>query len=476
MQLRDYQVSILNRTREAMRLFRRVLIQAPTGAGKTALTVFMMRTAAEKGMRSWFCVHQVELLKQTSKALWKQKLEHGMIAPNRRPSLLPAQVASIPTLARRLGQYAAPDLIIIDEAHRSAASSYQKIIEAYPNAVIVGLTATPERTDGKGLGHTYETMIIGPTIRELIDAGYLCDYVLFAPPAMINLDGVRSIGGDYKADELAQAVDKATITGDAVNHYKEHALGKRCVVMCVTVEHAKHVADQYRSSGVAAECLYGDMQDADREGALSRFERGETKILTNVQLMVEGVDIPAIEVVQWLRPTKSLIVWMQANGRGFRMSDGKGKLIIFDHVGNAMIHGMPDDERGWSLEGRKARKRKASENEPEVNIQQCRRCYAVFRTGVRSCPACGAPVDYREPIEMKFVDEKLVAIERVETAKAARKEQGAARTIGALVALGMRRGLSKPAEWAAITHAARLGRKPTKEEFKMAEQLAQGLK
>ena len=471
MKLRPYQEDMIQRTREALRQHKSVLLQGPTGCGKTALTVHMMQRSAERGISSMFCVHQGELLRQTSKALWQQHLEHGLIASGRRTSRMPAQVASVQTLVRRLDRYDEPGLIIIDEAHRAAANTYQRVMDAYPSAKIIGLTATPARTDGKPLSDIFSDLVLGPSVRQLIDAGYLSDYELFAPPSQADVSNLKTRAGDYDKAQLQEAMDKPTITGDAVNHYLSHARGKRCVVMCVTVDHAEHVAAQYNASGVPAECIDGTMSETQREAAMGRFEKGDTLVLTNVQLMVEGVDIPAIEVVQWLRPTQSLIVWMQGNGRGLRTHDGKDRLIVFDHVGNTHRHGLPDEDREWSLEGRRKKGRRKQDDEPDVHIQQCLHCYHVFRPGVAACPACGEPVPRKKRPELVEVEGELEKVDLEAERKARRREQGAARTLRELVRLGVQRGMNKPAEWAAITTAARAGRKPTADEFRQAKQM-----
>jgi superfamily II DNA or RNA helicase len=430
----------------------------------------MMARASERGMSSFFIVHQNELLSQTAKALWKQKLEHGMIASGKRVSKLPAQVASVQTLVRRTDRYDPPALIIIDEAHRAAASTYLRILEAYPNALVIGLTATPQRTDGKGLGDIFQHIVQGPSIRQLIDAGYLCDYEILAPPSQVDTSNIKTQLGDYNKAQLQAEVDKPTITGDAVSHYIKHATGKRCVVMCVSLKHADHVAEQYRNNGVAAEVIDGRKTDPEREAILKRFETGQTKLLCNVQLMIEGVDIPAIQVVQWLRPTQSLIVWMQGNGRGLRPAQGKDRLLILDHVGNWTRHGLPDEDREWSLESTKRKKRKTDE-EPDVLIQQCKECFHVLKPGVDACPRCGAPVVRKVRAEIQVVDAELERIDIEAERKQKRRETGMARTLEELIKLGVRRGLNKPAAWAAITIAAREGRKPTREEFSEARRI-----
>ena len=471
MKLRPYQEELIDKTREALRRNKRVLMQAPTGAGKTAITVFMMQRAAEAGKTSVFCVHQNELLTQTSRALWSQKLEHGQIASGRTRSYMAAQVASVQTWVRRMDQYSEPDLIIIDECHRSAASTYQKILEEYPNAMVIGLTATPSRTDGKGLDGTYQELVQGPTIRQLIDAGYLCDYEIFAPPSSLDLSEVKTKMGDYDKKQLEHEVDKPTITGDAVDTYKKHASGKRSAVMCVSIRHAEHVRDSYLAAGIPAEMLEGKMTNKERENVINRLRSGDTLIVTAVNLLIEGLDVPCLEVIQWLRPTQSLIVYLQGNGRGFRASDGKEKLTILDQVANYKRHGLPDDDREWSLQGRKKGRKRKEDEDADVSIQQCKHCFHIFRPGVAVCPSCGKPVEVRQKAEIEVVDGELERIDVTALRKQAKQEQGAARDLVDLVKLGQRRGMKNAAIWAAHVHASRAGRKATADDFAQAKRV-----
>ena len=464
--LRPYQEQVIDDTRQALKQHNSVLMQGPTGMGKTAITVYMMGRAAAQNKRAYFLVHQNELLSQTSRALWRQQLEHGVIASGKARSTLPAQVASVQTLVRRMDQYKEPDLLIIDEAHRAAAKTYQTIIDYWPNARVIGLTATPQRTDGKPLDVMFDTLVLGPSIRQLMDDGYLCDYEIYAPPIGIDVSTVKRKMGDFDSKELEAVIDKKSITGDAVAHYKTHASGKRCVVMCVSIKHAQHVAEQYLAAGVPAGVIEGTMTGPQRDGMLEDFAAGRLMVICNVQLLVEGVDIPAIEVVQWLRPTQSLVIWMQGNGRGLRPADGKSDLIIFDHVGNCLRHGLPDDDREWSLEGKEKGKRKAAA-EDEVKIKQCGNCYAVFRPGPQTCPHCGAPVAGTQR-ELEVVDGQLEKIDKLAIRKEQKREQGQARTLEDLVALGLRRKMAKADAWAAITMAARQGRKASSADYDAA--------
>jgi superfamily II DNA or RNA helicase len=340
---------------------------------------------------------------------------------------------------------------------------------------VIGLTATPQRTDGKGLDDLFDCIVKGPSIRWLMEQGYLSDYEIYAPKLVQDLSSIKISMGDFSKSDAEKVIDKPKITGDAVDHYLKIAKGKRCVVMCVTIKHAEHVCEQYIASGVAAAQIDGVMTTADRQKVLADFAAGKILVICNVQLLIEGVDIPSIEVVQWLRPTQSLIVFMQGNGRGLRPSDGKEKLIVLDHVGNVERHGMLCDDREWSLEGRKAGKRKKKDEEPDVNIQQCKHCYAVFRPGPENCPYCGKPIEKKAARQLEEVDGELVKIDMERFRKEQRKEQGSARTLRDLVALGMRRGMAKASQWAAITCAAREQRKPTPADFNEARRIQQEL-
>lgn len=465
LRLRDYQLDLMARVRQSLKQHKRVICQAPTGSGKTALAVYMMGRAKERGLRSMFCVHRRELVDQTGRALWDQHLEHGLIQSGRMRSQLPIQVASVQTLRRRLDWYAEPDLIVIDEAHRAAADTYRRILEAYPNARVVGLTATPERTDGKGLDDLFGDIQCGPPMRWLIDNGYLSDYRIFAPGQQVDMSGVHTRGGEYVRDELEDLMDKPTITGDAVQHYKRYAAGKSAIVFCVSRKHAAHVADSFRENGITAEAVDGTTPDGERGAALKRFSAGHTKVLCGVELFVEGLDVPGVEAVIMLRPTQSLIVHLQAIGRALRPHPGKETALILDHVGNSMRHGLPDDEREWSLRGKQEREKK-SKSEEEVTVKQCPICFAIHRPAPQ-CPYCGHSYGPGGR-EIQQQDGELVELDQEAMRRERKREQGKARAIEALAELGVRRGMKKPAAWAAFCYAAREGRKPSPDEFKSA--------
>lgn len=466
MQLRWYQHGMITGARKALARHKRILLVGPTGCGKTVLALCMVKGALERGKRVWFLCHRRELAGQSSRAFWQSHTEHGLIMSGRAMSSLPASVGVINTLVRRMDKLQPPDLIIVDEAHRSLSKMYRDVFDAYPDASVVGLTATPQRTDGQGMGDVYDQIVEGPTMRQLIDAGYLSEYEWIAPAESLNMEGVNVRGGDYVEGELEKIVDKPKIIGDAVQAYRSHANGKRCKVFCASIKHSLHVCDAYNAAGIPAEQIDGEHSDKEREAKLARFRSGETLVLCSVNLAIEGLDIPAIEAVQMLRPTQSLIVFLQCVGRGLRVEPGKDKCVVLDQVSNWTRHGLPDDAREWTLEGRKKRKRKGDED-ADLPVQQCGACYHVFRSGPAECPNCGEPVKKGRP-DIEQEDGELVKIDPKQVRREKKIEQGKAKTLEELVALGMKRGMRKPAEWAAFTFASREGRKPTSAEFSRA--------
>jgi superfamily II DNA or RNA helicase len=311
-------------------------------------------------------------------------------------------------------------------------------------------------------------------VRDLIDMGFLSDYALLAPPTQLDATGIHTTAGDYNKKELAEATDKPTITGDAIEHYVKYAKGKTCIVFCVTIEHSRHVCDMYNAAGIPCEQLDGGHSDKERTETLERFASGQTKVLTSVDLFLEGLDIPKIEVVQWLRKTKSMIVWRQGVGRGLRPAPGKDKLIILDHVGNSLdpALGLPCSDHEWTLEGSKGKSKKKQD---DITAKQCPKCYTVYNSKLRQCPSCGEVVEIkqREIIEQ---DGELQEVDKQAIQQQTKRQQAQARSIEELVKLGVARGMKSPDGWAANVYAARLGHKPTAELRAMTGKILRGLK
>lgn len=382
--LRPYQIELVEGVREQFRTHRRVLAVAPTGAGKTVTFAYITLNAAAKNRRVYVVAHRQEIVEQIGGALASMGVRHGRIQPGRSPTDDLVQVAMIQTLARRLDRVPAPDLLVMDEAHHGVAGAWQTVADAWPQAKILGVTATPERLDGRGLGAAFDAMVIGPGMRDLIEAGYLARYRYLAPPQRVDLSGVRTRLGDFAVDDLAALLDKSTITGDAVAHYQAHLGGRPAIAFCVTVAHAEHVARQFCDAGIRAASVDGSMDRAERRRRIAGIGDGTYQVLTSCELISEGVDVPVVAGAILLRPTKSLGMYLQQVGRPLRLKPDGGDAVILDHAGNVHIHGMPDIPREWSLDAK--RRRKPS----EVQITTCERCYRIFNAapGWRDTAGC----------------------------------------------------------------------------------------
>lgn len=462
--LRTYQSTVVTDIRNAYAEKKRApLVVLPTGGGKTTIFAYVTASAASKNKCVFLLCHRAELVKQISATLARFGCRHQVIAPG--PIVRQVQVAqfkehgrtyiahdarvyvaSVQTLVKRLEQYPAPDIIVVDEAHHlTLDSTWGRVISAYPAAKLLPVTATPIRLDGKGLGvgagGFADAMIMGPTMRELIDAGHLSPYRIFAPPNALDLTGVRTRMGDYAKDQLAGAVDKPAITGDAVQHYQRLCAGKRAVAFCVSVAHAQHVANEFKEAGVPAEFLDGTLDAMERDRIIKRFEAGETLVMSSCDIVSEGFDLPAIEAAILLRPTQSLSLYLQQVGRALRVFPGKREAVILDHVGAVATHGLPDEEREWSLEGVKKGKKAANDNEPDVAITTCTKCFTIHRPAP-VCPTCGHvyPVHERK---IETTDGELVELgsEQLEAMRRQKRlMQGKAQTVDELMAtMGMGR-------------------------------------
>lgn len=468
--LRPYQQNIVDAIRTSYRQSKRApLVVLPTGGGKTTIFAYVTTATANNNKCVFLLCHRAELVKQISMTLAKFDCVHRVIAPPPIINQCQAEhyktlgkqyigvsrvyVASVQTLIKRLDKVQdTPDLIVIDEAHHlTTDSTWGKVIAAYPNAKLLPVTATPCRLDGKGLGINQgglaDDIIIGQTMDNLIKDGYLSPYRAYCPPNNIDLSSVKKTAGDYNKGQLADAMDKPTITGDAVKHYTKLANGKRAIVFCVSVAHAQHVSESFNLCGINSESLDGTMTPEQRDATIKRFESGVTLVLTSCDVVSEGFDLPAIEVAILLRPTQSLSLYLQQVGRALRVFDGKKEAIILDHVGNIQRHGLPDSEREWSLDGIKKKQRQKT-GEPDINIRTCKSCFNIFEKVLTVCPVCLEPVPEAKGRELKQEDGELIEVDKTALIAKRKQEVKNARDYDALVKLGYSRGYSYPEHWA----------------------------
>lgn len=386
-QSREYQSKLKRDLYDAIRAgYRRPLCVLPTGGGKTHVMAEIIQDGISKSRRIFYCAHRQELIDQPSRKLDALGIDHGIIMANHwryRPHLH-VQVASVPTLVNRKLPHP-PEIIFFDEAHRSRAASYQKIIDRYPRALVVGFTATPIRTDGKGLGNIYDVMICGPSVAELTDMGHLVPTRVFAP-SKPDLAGVKKTGGDYNQGGLQKAMDKAALTGDIVEHWRRLAENRTTVLFAAGIEHSIHLRDAFRAAGVVAEHLDGETDNTARRALLHGLAVGKIQVLCSVGVLTEGWDCPSVSCCILARPTASTGLYLQMAGRVLRPSAGKTDCLILDHAGNTLRHGMVDEEREWSLDVDQPTKpqKKIDMSMPKV----CPECFAVVRIATRVC-ACG---------------------------------------------------------------------------------------
>lgn len=454
--LRPYQARAVHDLRLAFRSGARApLLVAPTGAGKTIMFAAITSGAVARGRRVLILVHRRELIRQASAKLAAVGVAHGIIAAAFQPSDHSVQVASVQTLARRLGHQAwQPDLVVIDEAHHAVAGSWSRILDHWPDALRLGVTATPVRRDGRGLGTMFDRLVLGPSVAELIEQQHLSDFKIYAPTAAAEIKSLPIRGGDFDSGAAAQALDRPTITGDAIAHYQRLALGQPAIAFCCTAAHAEHVASQFRAAGATAKTILGTTPVDEREQLIRDLTTGALQVLVSVDVISEGTDVPAAAVAILLRPTQSEGLYLQQVGRVLRPAFSKAHALILDHVGNVHRHGFPDDHRAWSLDD--ARKRGRGGGPAAPSVRTCEQCFAAFKPAP-ICPCCGHQQPISSARAMRTVDGELQELKRInaQLRVAERRRQGQARTLQQLIHLGQARGMRNPVAWAKHVFYAR---------------------
>lgn len=451
--LRPYQDKLIVDTRQHFRAKRkRVLIQLATGGGKTALCARVLRNAESRGKRVWFLCHRRELVSQISRALSLEGVDHGLILSNTKMNLaLNAQVGSIPTVVKRLDRLPPPDVIAFDEAHHIAAGTWKMIAERYKDAYHVGLSATPIRLDGAGLADFFDAMVCGPSVRWLIQEGYLSKYKLFAPK-LVDTSVLHKRMGEFVTSEADQIITQK-IVGDAITHYRKHCDGARALVFAASVKKSKEISDLFNASGIPSLHIDGTTEDTLRDDMMGDFSNGKVKVICNVDLFGEGYDCPSLDAVIDLSPTASMSKYRQRVGRMLRPFPGKEFGLYLDCVGNSELHGLPDDDIEWKLTSGRPERNKNKVPSPRV----CAVCVAASRAGSRVCRICGNPfpVDSRviqqvdgELEEVLLTPEQIAERQEQLEKKQRRMEQGQTRDLEALIALGRTRGMRNPEGWA----------------------------
>lgn len=425
-QLRDYQQTAVDGIRLEFRVKNTpVLFVLPTGGGKTFTFSYIAANAAEKGNGVCIIVHRKELLLQASASLTALGIDHGLISPffTPKPHAM-VQVASVDTLLQRLKRWQAQcdaaikagrtppqcpyqfKLLIFDEAHHVVdGNKWGRAFEQLSRPPMLGVTATPVRTDGKGLGEhaggVFKALVLGPSVKVLIERGMLINPIVYTSLDAPETDDLKlNRDGTDNLKLLAERIDKPKITGDAVEHYKKICPGARAIVFCCNIDHARHVVEAFNAAGFRFELLVGApaMSDTERTDVNKRLRRGEIHGAVTVDLVSEGYDLPDLECCIMLRSTASEALFLQQVGRVMRPSPGKTVCWLLDHVANVgrlvdgnfkRKHGLPDEEREWTLDGRKKKKgKKKAADEVTIELQQCPKCFVV-QDPAPCCAKCG---------------------------------------------------------------------------------------
>ncbi len=397
MELRDYQTKSHMDLRDGFLAgYRAMLLQAPTGSGKTVIAAQLVKAAADKGSGTIFFAHRRELVYQCSDKLEKFGVPHGLIMSGEfEDDWVGVRVASIDTFRARYmrGTRAFPEakVVIIDEAHRSLAPTYLRMIDTYKErgAVILGLTATPQRPDGKGLGHVYEHMVQTPGITELIAMGFLVPPKHFAP-SKPDLSGVKTKRGDYDESSLQEFMDDATLVGDVVQNWLRLAKDRRTIVFASGVAHSIHLRDEFLKFGIHAAHIDGTTPQHDRDKIIEQVRDGRVQVICNCMVLTEGFDEPEISCIVLARPTKNYSLYVQMGGRGARTAPGKEDFYVIDHSGAVYRHGKLDEPYPWTLDSGGIAERETLKIQKlrEKTTITCMKCAAVY-AGQINCPMCG---------------------------------------------------------------------------------------
>jgi DNA repair protein RadD len=403
-QLWSYQIGVIERCRQqCLAGVSRICLVAPTGSGKTVIAVAVIQAARAKDKSVVVIGHTREIVKQISDKLRKAGVEHGIImSADTVGSYEAVPVASVQTYwsrvikSKRIEPPAA-DLVIVDECHHIRARTWQQIVESYPDATVIGLTATPCRSDGRGLGAIFDAMVECPQVPELIKLGCLVPTKTYAPAeSALDLGGINTSNGDYVVSELADRVNTDPLVGDIITHWHKYAAGLETIVFAVNVAHSRHIANEFLKAGISAEHLDGSTPKKERDAILARLAAGDTQVVVNCKVLTEGFDLPDVACIVLARPTKQQGLYRQMVGRGLRPAKGKKCLVILDHSGAIYRHGRIEDPIEWTLapderaanRAHTAGRLRDTDGSYQSRIVDCKSCGAKRVSG-EACVHCG---------------------------------------------------------------------------------------
>lgn len=427
MQLRDYQSKAVVESIAELPKHDAIILHAPTGSGKTVMAAAIADHYLHRQQRVLFLLPRRELVDQTADKFdaigYSFGNDYGIIMAGEEMTYwtlgCPLQIASKDTLHARTksGRIDMPeaDLLIVDECHLSLSPTWLKLINHYKDrgTHVLGLTATPARGDGRGLGEAYSIMVQAPMVAELMNLGHLSTANYYAP-TQVDLDGIKidRKKHDYNETQLQERMSQQHIVGDIVEHWLKLAGGRRTVVFCAGVRHSILVRDRFIAHGVKAEHVDGGTETNERKAIFDRFRSGRTQVLTNCMVATYGFDLPEMDCVVLARPTQSIILHLQMLGRGLRTATKKDNCLVLDHAGNVVRLGFASDEVPWSLEckgnvyERIERERLVKDADREGIV--CNSCGHIFQSS-KECPECGWQLPEKAGKDIQVKDGELVA-------------------------------------------------------------------
>ncbi|WP_413481214.1 DEAD/DEAH box helicase [Latilactobacillus sakei] len=398
-QLHPYQIKLVEQARQELRKGNKsCLLVSPAGSGKSVVIAEIARLTTLKGGRVMFMVHRQELINQIMESFKANSVDLNLCT-----------VMTVGKIRNRLDSLPVPNLIITDETHHSLAKTYRDIYEHYANVPRLGFSATPWRLNGKGLGDVYDAMIEGPDVQWLIDNHYLAPFDYYSVNLIDESKLSKSSTGDYSNKSIDEAVGH-TIYGDVVKTYRDKVDGQQAIVYAHSIAFSKQIAKQFRDAGINAAHCDSKTPQRERDKIMTDFKKGTLKVLSNCDLISEGYNVPDCSCVIMLRPTESLVLFIQQSMRCMRFKPGKQATII-DHVANYTRFGLPNTPHKWTLKDRE-KKKKSTNTAVETPIKQCAFCFAVIPAQSKNCPLCGHEV---EVVQTEIKVDETAHIEKIES-------------------------------------------------------------
>lgn len=376
------------------------MVVSPAGSGKTVTMSEIARRATKKKNSVLFAVHRREIVNQVKETFLANDVDMDY-----------CEIGMIQTITNRVkkDRVRAPTTILIDEAHHALSKSYTRVLDAFPNAVVLGFTATPVRLSGKGFTNVFDDLVLGKSVQWLIDNKRLAPFKYYSVNLVDEEKLKKTSTGDYSNKSIDNSMDKA-IYGDVIKSYERFAKDKKAIAYAHNVQASKDLAEEFIKNGYAAMQVDGETDKETRYRAIKQFRSGEIKILVNAELYGEGVDVPDCQCSILVRPTDSLTLYVQQSMRSMRYQPNK-QAIIIDHVGNFSRHGLPNTDHNWTeyFQGISKKKKKKSD---DLQMTDCPSCYAVIEGSPAQCPFCEHIFEVEIRDDLEKVDTELVEIDQ----------------------------------------------------------------